>query len=210
MYESRSWGLPGSCFLVSDTFMSTVKKVLLVSVIAIFLLSGFYGFFLLFNNGVSENSQVANQSGDTSDPVRLMIPSIGVDAPIDQVGLAADGTIGVPSGPYDVAWFNRSPKPGELGSAIITGHYGQWKIGVGSVFDRLSELKTGDRVYVQTRSGTSVVFTVVSSQLYNPTDSVPQLFKKDGYYLDLISCQGDWIESQKTYTKRLVVFTQAV
>src|SRR3989339_2001514 len=74
-------------------------------------------------------------------PVRLVIPSIDVDANIIHLGLADDGSVGAPSTPGDVAWFNLGPKPGSPGSSIITGHFGPWKIGVGSVFDKLHKLK---------------------------------------------------------------------
>src|SRR6185436_6178865 len=49
-------------------------------------------------------------------PVRLIIPSINVDAKIIYVGLAPDGSVGVPAGPDEVAWFGLGPRPGASGS----------------------------------------------------------------------------------------------
>jgi hypothetical protein len=47
-------------------------------------------------------------------PVRLRIPSIGVDTPLEQVGLDADGTIAAPRRFQDGAWYRGAPAPGSL------------------------------------------------------------------------------------------------
>jgi len=44
-------------------------------------------------------------------PVSLKISKIKVNAPIKSLGLAADGSMEVTKGPYDVAWFNLGPRP---------------------------------------------------------------------------------------------------
>ena len=58
-------------------------------------------------------------------PVRLRIPSINVDAPVEYVGLTPDGAMDVPKERANVAWFNLGPRPGENNSAVIAGHYGR-------------------------------------------------------------------------------------
>src|SRR4051812_9478797 len=57
-------------------------------------------------------------------PARLLIPSIGVNAAVESVGLSKTGSgdIGIPSNFVDVAWYNRSPRPGDSGISIIDGH----------------------------------------------------------------------------------------
>src|SRR3989344_5825214 len=57
-------------------------------------------------------------------PSRLLIPSIGVDAHIQSVGLSwrGNGDMGVPTNFTDVAWYNQGPLPGMPGSAVIDGH----------------------------------------------------------------------------------------
>lgn len=141
-------------------------------------------------------------------PMRLTIPSIGVDANILEVGLAADGSVDVPKGPHDVAWFNRGPQPGQPGSSVIVGHAGKWQNGLNSVFDNLNKLKKGDTIYVKNDKGFVTSFVVRETKTYNPEDVVPDIFKKnDGTYLNLITCSGAWISEKKTYNKRLVVFT---
>ena len=155
------------------------------------------------------------QSGDITTgpglPVELTIPSIAVKAPIIYVGLAKDGSVDVPKGPSEVAWFQQSPRPGEKGSAVITGHYGPWRTGEHSVFDNLFKLKEGDIVNVKDDKGVERSFKVRETRIYKADESVPKVFNNDsGKHLNLITCNGDWISSEKTYTQRLVVFTDAV
>jgi len=143
-------------------------------------------------------------------PVRLNIPIIGVDAPIIQTGLTANGAVGVPEGPKNTAWFNVGPKPGQSGSAIITGHFGPWRDGSHSVFDNLYKLKIGDKIFVQDQKGQIFTFLVIDKKTYNANAKVPEIFNKtDGSYLNIITCSGDWLANEHTYNQRLVIFTKA-
>ncbi|OGZ69218.1 MAG: hypothetical protein A3D44_00835 [Candidatus Staskawiczbacteria bacterium RIFCSPHIGHO2_02_FULL_42_22] len=162
-------------------------------------------------NQQEENNQTSpHQNGiGPGLPVRLAIPSIGVDAKIIRVGLASDGSVDVPKGPSEVAWFQLGPRPGQKGSAVVTGHYGPWRSGAHSVFDNLHQLKQGDKIQVYDDQGNVLSFEVKKTEIYGPSESPPEVFaQNDGVHLNLITCQGDWVASQKTYTKRLVVFTE--
>ena len=79
-------------------------------------------------------------------PIRIKIPSISVDAYIEQVGLTSDGAVDVPKNPIDAAWFDQSPHPGDVGDSIIDGHYG-WKNNMPVVFDSLHNINKGDYIY---------------------------------------------------------------
>ena len=143
-------------------------------------------------------------------PVRLIIPSINVDAKIIYVGLAPDGSVGVPAGPDEVAWFGLGPRPGASGSSVITGHFGPWKNGAHSVFDNLNKLKSGDIIYIEDDKGKQIPFTVDHSHIYPNDAIVPEVFSKDGgARLNLITCNGEWLAGQETYTNRLVVFSDS-
>jgi LPXTG-site transpeptidase (sortase) family protein len=142
-------------------------------------------------------------------PVRLLIPKINVDASIEYLGVTSAGTMEVPTVPYDVAWFDLGPKPGEIGSAVIAGHYGTWKNGNGSVFDDLNKLRTGDEIYVEDENGLSTTFLVRELARYNPDSNSLSIFTSDDgkSHLNLITCEGIWDNVSKTYSQRLVVFT---
>lgn len=141
-------------------------------------------------------------------PVRLKIPNLNVDAPFEYVGLTPDGAMDVPKERANVAWFNLGQRPGENGSAVIAGHYG-WKNGKASVFDNLYKLHKGDKLYIEDENGATLTFVVRESRRYDPEADASDVFgSSDGKpHLNLITCEGVWDEASKTYSKRLVVFT---
>jgi LPXTG-site transpeptidase (sortase) family protein len=140
-------------------------------------------------------------------PIRLKIPAIGVDALVEYVGLTTLGDMAVPKGPSDVAWFQIGPRPGETGSAVISGHFG-WKNDLPAVFDDLYKLKTGDSVFVLDEMGAMTNFIVREIRTYGENDDATRVFgSNDGRaHLNLITCQGSWNATKKSYSERLVVF----
>jgi len=186
------------------------KKILPISSV---LLAILFCFFLFppkeKNTQFVEDVFIPQTQSEIGAPARITIPSIGVDAPIESMGSAEDGSIGVPEGPHTVAWYNLGPKPGEMGSAVITGHYGTWKNGEGSVFDNLYKLKKGDEVIISDSQAKKIKFIVQETKIYGYKDSVPELLNKtDGMYLNLVTCNGQWLPDLKTFTRRLIVFTK--
>lgn len=148
--------------------------------------------------------------GETAGlPVRLKIPAIHVDAPIDHMSVTKNGEMESPQGAKNVGWFKFGARPGDVGSAVIAGHHGRWLGGEGSVFDNLSKLKNGDEVHVEGANGATATFVVRQSRTYNRAEAASEVFSvNDGKaHLNLVTCQGAWREAEKTYDERLVVFT---
>jgi len=141
-------------------------------------------------------------------PTYLRIPTLDIEANIKSVGRTFTGEVGVPKKPDDVAWFNQGPRPGEIGSAIISGHYG-WKDNRQAVFDNLAQLKKGDRLYVEDNQGTTTTFVVTKIQRYSSNNNTLKVFSSnDGKaHLNLITCEGVWNSISQSYSQRLVVFT---
>ncbi len=156
------------------------------------------------DQNISLGEQVKSKTG-----MRLRIPTINVNATIEPAGMTQNGEMGVPKGPNNVTWFKLGPRPGESGSAVIAGHYGRWKTGEGSVFDTLHTLRKGDKIYVEDEKGITTTFIVREKRNYDPNANASEIFtSKDGKsHLNLITCEGVWNKSSKSYTKRLVVFT---
>jgi len=142
-------------------------------------------------------------------PIRLEIPKINVNATVIQVGVAKDGSMEAPSGPKDVGWFKFGTRPGDIGSAVIDGHYGYWKSGVGSVFDDLNKLRKGDKIKVEDEKGMIATFVVRKILIYDPKKDASNIFSSDDglSHLNLITCEGVWDNTKKTYSNRLVIFT---
>jgi sortase A len=141
-------------------------------------------------------------------PLRLKIPSINIDTSIEYLGLTSDGAMDVPKGPTDVAWFDLGPRPGEVGSAVIAGHFG-WKDGIPAVFDNLYKLQKGDKIYVESQKGTVITFVVRESKIYDSEANVESVFNSsDGKaHLNLVTCTGVWNVIEKSRSERLVIFT---
>ena len=129
-------------------------------------------------------------------------------SPISTKGLTTEGAMAVPAGPTSTAWFDLGPRPGESGSAVIAGHEG-WKDGIAAVFDNLYKLQKGDKVYVEDEKGVTATFIVRGIQVYSQNGDAALVFgSNDGKaHLNLITCEGDWNAIQKSYSNRLVVFT---
>jgi LPXTG-site transpeptidase (sortase) family protein len=141
-------------------------------------------------------------------PSRLKIPIINVDATVYNVGLTSDGTMDIAKDPDKVAWYEFGPHPGEIGSAVIAGHYG-WIGDKGSVFNDIHTLKNGDELSVIDGTGIIIVFVVREIRIYNPESDATTVFKSnDGKsHLNLITCNGVWENNKQSYSNRLVVFT---
>lgn len=146
-------------------------------------------------------------------PIRLLIPKIGVDTSIEGVGLSktGNGDMDVPTKLTDVAWYNQGPLPGMPGSAVIAGHLNGKKILKG-VFYNISSLKPGDLVKVIDKNGKKLEFKVTGSKVYDQNASASDVFFSDNSKsrLNLITCAGDWIKSEKLYNKRMVVFAELI
>jgi LPXTG-site transpeptidase (sortase) family protein len=140
-------------------------------------------------------------------PIRLKIPTINVDATVEYVGVTLDGNMGVPKGPDDVAWFQFGPRPGDIGNAVIAGHYG-WKNGIPAVFDEASKLQKGDNITIEDDKGILTTFVVRESRLLDEHADASSVFgSSDGKaHLNLITCEGVWNPATKSYSERLVVF----
>jgi sortase (surface protein transpeptidase) len=145
-----------------------------------------------------------------ANPLRLVIPTIGVNAFVEQLGIQANGDLATPTqSPWDdVGWYKLGPHPGERGSAVIDGHLdrpgGSW-----AVFWRLSDMRVGDEVLVVNGAGKTLHFRVTRMAFYAPQAApIQDIFgNSGGIYLNLLTCAGDWIPSEKQTTLRLVVYT---
>ncbi|MBO9307503.1 sortase, partial [Thermomicrobium sp.] len=87
-------------------------------------------------------------------PTRIQIPSVGIDAPVVEVGYKIVEIQGVKVIEWEVAEYaaghhNTSANPGEGGNIVITGH-NDWK---GEVFRTLERVKLGDEVILTSDAG---------------------------------------------------------
>ena len=138
----------------------------------------------------------------------LSIPSIKVNAHVEELGITAKGNMAAPRVFSEVGWYKYGTFPGNTGSAVIAGHVDDG-LAFPAVFANLDNLKPGDDIYLQTTPATRLHFVVTGSAIYDfdaSPSEVSQVFSdKSGKYLNLITCSGTWIDELRTHDKRLVV-----
>lgn len=168
--------------------------------------------FRLFNQSSAKHLEakivlgIDTQAEVSELPVSLKIPSINIEANIESVGINSKGEMGVPVDTNNVGWFDLGPLPGKRGSAVIAGHLNTAD-GKDGVFANIHRLQAGDKVFVKSDTGKISTFVVKDSGSFDPDSANDFFTKSDGTHLNLVTCQGVWNKSKKSYTKRLVVFT---
>ncbi|WP_067130142.1 class F sortase [Microtetraspora malaysiensis] len=143
-----------------------------------------------------------------SSPKRLIIPKIGVSAPIKSVGTDKSGAIETP--PINnhnlVGWYRGGPTAGEPGPAVMLGHKDTTTRS--AVFTRLHELRHGDTIEVVRMDGTVAIFTVGGVEQANkqtfPTDRV--YGSQDNAELRLITCGGSYNRNTGHYVDNVIVY----
>jgi len=158
--------------------------------------------------GTGRPSQPALPPLSRSEPVRITIPKIKVDAKIISVGVNPDGTVQVPSFKQArlAGWYKAGVSPGEVGNAVVVGHVDSAAIGP-AVFFRLGALKRGDRIEVSRADGTVVRFRVDSVRSY-PKSKFPaeQVYgNADTPRLQVITCGGVFDRKKRSYPNNIVV-----
>ena len=96
-------------------------------------------------------------------PRRLVIPALGVEAPV--VPVRTDGDVLIPpSDAQTLGWWSQGAEPGaRRGSALVTGHTVHTG---GGALDRLETLEVGDAVSVTTSRG-GLDYRVTSVEVFD-------------------------------------------
>lgn len=144
---------------------------------------------------------------DRAEPTRVLVPRLGISAPLVVLGVQDDGALAVP--PLDHAnvagWYGEGPTPGERGAAVIAGHL-DTRTGP-AVFATLEKLRAGDVVGVVRTDGTVAVFTVQRLER-TPKTSFPadEIYgPSDERELTLITCGGAFDQDKRSYNDNVIV-----
>jgi len=142
-------------------------------------------------------------------PVRLRIPALRLNSPLQGLDLQPDGTVAVPKRPDIAGWYERGPRPGQAGPAVILGHVDS-RDGPG-IFLNLALLPRGAVVKVDRADGSTVTFRVTKvfrvAKTRFPTDLVfaPTLEPT----LRLVTCGGSFDETRRSYRDNVIAFAAA-
>ncbi len=143
-------------------------------------------------------------------PLRLVVESLGVDAPVIEMGLDNQGIPHVPLNGQDVAWYSFSSPPGAGSNAVFAGHI-NWE-GAPGVFGDLDVLQAGDTVRLISEDGSEYVYEVFANFPVDPDDpaSLKVMAPTSTDTITLITCGGTWIPDPSelfggSYTNRTIV-----
>ena len=149
----------------------------------------------------------ASTSAATGAPIRISIPAIGVDARVVAVGLRSDGAMEVPAVGL-AGWYDRGPRPGEPGPAVIIGHVDSTN--GPAVFYRLRQLRRGERILVGLAGGATTAFTVETVE-QQPKSALPvdRIWNRTSKpVLRLITCGGSFDRTSGHYRDNVIVYAK--
>lgn len=143
-----------------------------------------------------------------SNPIRVVIKRLGINAPVTSVGVDRKGAIQTPpiDNPNLVGWYRHGSTAGEAGPAVMLGHKDTRTRS--AVFSRLGEIRNGDVIEVKRRDGTTAVFTVGGVEQAGKTTFPTQRVYGDqaNAQLHLITCGGIYNRSTGHYTDNIIVY----
>jgi hypothetical protein len=148
-------------------------------------------------------------------PTRMSIPALGVDAPIERIGLdrrarpddSGQAPLGAPVNKRKAGWYAAGPKPGSgTGTVLTNGH--TYRDGSAIFHEDFAALvAVGQRIDLLLDNGTTCSYSI--STVWRNVDAVldyPQLVASERLYnqqgperLFLATCGGPWVESARMF-----------
>ena len=159
----------------------------------------------------------AAQTESPQTPVKisglsLRIDAIGLNIPLGKTSLNKNRALMVPANANQAAWYKSGPKPGDNGTALVTGHYDA-NGGVPGVFYKLDQLAVGDIISVNREDGKTAVFRVDQLASYKQDHSFPWslVYRTQGEPgLRIITCDGTYNPKTGRYSHNLVVYASLI
>lgn len=141
------------------------------------------------------------------DPVRIMIPKIGIDAAIEQIGIT-DGVMDVPADAWNVGWYPTFSRPGEWTNVVMSGHKDWWGVGP-AVFWSLELLVPGDKIYLVGEDGRGATYVVSEVFAVDANANAKRIIGDIGVEaLTLITCGGAF--NGVEYLSRIIVQAERI
>ena len=159
-------------------------------------------------------------------PTRMSIPALGVDAPIETIGLdhraqpddSVQAPLGAPVDERKAGWYAAGPKPGSgMGTVLTNGH--TYRDG-SAIFqeDFADRVAVGQQIDLELDNGTTCSYRI--STVWRNVGAVqdyPQLVASERLYdqqgperLFLATCGGPWVESAQMFKDVNVVLATPV
>lgn len=140
-------------------------------------------------------------------PETLTLPDLGVDMPVEPVGVQDNGAMQIPKDPAVAGWYRFGPAPADAeGATVIAAHVDSRVYGLGPLA-RLRDAKPGQQVSVTDAAGSRTVY-IVQTVTYIPRAELPvdELFTREGpRSLVVITCGGSFDERTRSYSDNVVL-----
>ena len=143
-------------------------------------------------------------------PVRVIIPSIGVNSDLERLHVDKAGVLMPPADYGTAGWYAAGTVPGDIGPAVVAGHIDSTT--GPAVFARLHALQRGAQVLVDRADGSRLSFSVDEGHSY-PKNSFPTAAvygPTPVASLRLITCTGKFDRASGHYMDNFVVFTHLI
>ena len=138
-------------------------------------------------------------------PVWMYIPSIGVDAEVQDTGTdyVADSMEIVPSGRI-ISWWRESAIPGNDGNAIFGGH-NKWSGAYGQLYS-MDTMNIGDEMEIVYDDGTSLIFRLESVFVYPLATAPADIIMDTGgeARVTVITCKEPFNPNTGTSDNRII------
>lgn len=143
-------------------------------------------------------------------PKVVSIPRLKDVSPVENTPLLKPADYEMPKGWFDVAWYDRGVRPGDIGHAAILGHLDSYT--GPAAFYHLRDLRRGDRVSVRYRNGRWLTFRVVWQATYlNGGLPMGWIFGPSSQRgLILMTCTGLFHRDGTGYDHKLIVYARLV
>jgi LPXTG-site transpeptidase (sortase) family protein len=144
-------------------------------------------------------------------PVRLEVPSAGVQAPIDPLDLDEAGELEVPEQGARAGWWAGGSWAGAVGPTVVVGHVNSHG-GQAGVFHALTLVEPGDRARLLSKQGRYLEYEVVAVETVAkrdfPTDDVYGATR--GAELRLVTCGGPFNILRGAHRDNVIVYAELV
>jgi hypothetical protein len=139
--------------------------------------------------------------------VRLRVPTLQVDAAVEDVGVSA-GQLQIPADPHVLGRWSGGAQPGEpYGSVVVAGHVDD-RLETGALF-QLRTLHPGDPIVAVGADGRTRTYQVAAVREVPKAQLVTMLepFRQDvTARLVLVTCGGAFDTARRSYADNIVVF----
>ena len=153
------------------------------------------------------NAGLETQRPAAVPPVRMQIKDLGIDMPVEPVGLTETGDMALFENPSNAGWYRYGAWPGSgSGSTVIAAHVDSVQWGLGPMAE-LSKVKPGMEIIVTLADSSEVAYNVDDSGLVLKTE-VPweSVFDRSGTSnLTIVTCGGDIDWDRMSYESNTIV-----